>query len=134
MKSLGLVLSFLANPSRRRNSLALVKLLFAFVFMVLVFTIIFHWLMEMEGQKHSWATGIYWVLVVMSTFGFGDNTFHSGIGKLFSVVVLMSGSVFMLMRLPFMFIQFFYVPWLDAQYAARAPSTFSILGFGVQPF
>ena len=77
--------------------------------------------MEMEGQKHSWATGVYWVMVVMSTLGFSDITFQSDVGRLFSVVVLLSGSVFMLILLPFMFIQFIYVPWLDAQAAVRAP-------------
>ncbi len=125
MKSLPIVLSFLANPSRRRNFFALGKLLLIFVVMVIVFTLLFHVLMEMEGQKHSWATGIYWVMVVMSTLGFGDITFHSDIGRLFSVAVLLSGSVFMLMLLPFMFIQFFYVPWLEAQAAARAPRELS---------
>jgi hypothetical protein len=57
----------------------------------------------------------------MSTLGFGDITFQSDFGRLISVVVLLSGSVFMLILLPLMFIQFFYVPWLDAQAAARAP-------------
>jgi len=118
MKSIALVLRILANPSRRRNLVALAKLLLIFVIMVSVFTMLFHWIMEMEGQKHSWVTGVYWVLVVMSTLGFGDITFQSDIGRLFSVVVLLSGSVFMLILLPFMFIQFFYVPWLDAQAAA----------------
>jgi voltage-gated potassium channel len=121
MKSIALVLRILANPSRRRNFLALAKLMCIFIIMVIVFTILFHKFMEMEGQTHSWATGIYWVLVVMSTLGFGDITFQSDLGRLFSVVVLLSGSVFMLILLPFMFIQFFYVPWLDAQAAARAP-------------
>lgn len=121
MKTLGVVLTLLANPSRRRNFLALGKLLVAFAIMVFVFTVVFHQLMEYEGQEHSWATGIYWVLVVMSTLGFGDITFQSDIGRIFSVIVLLSGSVFMLILMPFMFIQFFYVPWLDAQAAARAP-------------
>lgn len=125
MKSLAIVLKILATPSRRRNFYALGKLLIAFAVMVFVFTLIFHWLMELEGQKHSWATGVYWVLVVMSTLGFGDITFQSDLGRLFSVVVLLSGSVFMLILLPFMFIQFFYVPWLDAQAAARAPRELS---------
>lgn len=125
MKSIALALKMLANPSRRRNFLALGRLLIAFVVMVFVFTIAFHWLMQMEGQEHSWATGVYWVLVVMSTLGFGDITFHSDLGRLFSVLVLLSGSVFMLILLPFMFIQFFYVPWLDAQAAARAPRELS---------
>ncbi|MBX3447905.1 MAG: NAD-binding protein [Planctomycetaceae bacterium] len=121
MKSLPVALQFITNPSRRRNLWALGKLLLVFVGMVFVFTVTFHYLMAREGQRHSWATGIYWVLVVMSTLGFGDITFHSDLGRLFSVVVLLSGSVFMLVLLPFMFIQFFYVPWMEAQAAARAP-------------
>lgn len=121
MKSLPLVLNFLANPTRRRNLRSLGQLLLIFAVMVIVFTIGFQLLMRREGQHHSWATGVYWVMVVMSTLGFGDITFHSDIGRLFSVVVLLSGSVFVLVLLPFMFIQFFYVPWLDAQAAARAP-------------
>ncbi|HUG67621.1 MAG TPA: NAD-binding protein [Pirellulaceae bacterium] len=121
MKSLPAALGFLMQPARRRNFVALGKLLAVFVTIVVVFTIIFHYLMLFEGQRHSWATGVYWVMVVMSTLGFGDITFHSDMGRLFSVVVLLSGSIFMLVLLPFMFIQFFYVPWTEAQAAARAP-------------
>ncbi len=121
MKSLPVALTFLTHPVRRRNLLALGKLLLALVFVVGVFTVIFHLLMEREGQSHSWPTGVYWVMVVMSTLGFGDITFQSDLGRLFSVVVLVSGSVFMLVLLPFMFIQFFYSPWMEAQAAARAP-------------
>jgi Trk K+ transport system NAD-binding subunit len=57
----------------------------------------------------------------MSTLGFGDITFTSDLGKLFSVIVLLSGLVFLLIMLPFTFIQFFYAPWLEAQTKARAP-------------
>jgi Trk K+ transport system NAD-binding subunit len=121
MKSLPVALSFLTNPSRRRNLLALGKLLLAFLVIVAVYSVLFHYLMLLEGQKHSWITGAYWVLVVMSTLGFGDITFQSDVGRIFSMVVLLSGSIFMLVLLPFMFIQFFYVPWMEAQAAARAP-------------
>lgn len=89
MKAVALVLKILANPSRRRNLVALAKLLLAFVIMVSVFTVLLHWIMEMEGQKHSWVTGVYWVLVVMSTLGFGDITFQSDIGRIFSGVYLL---------------------------------------------
>ena len=44
---------------------------------------------EREGQAHSWLTGLYWTLTVMSTLGFGDITFHSDLGRAFSIVVLM---------------------------------------------
>lgn len=121
MKTLAIALSFLTNPARRRNLLALAKLFAALAAMVAVFTVTFHYLMEREGQHYSWATGVYWVMVVMSTLGLGDITFQSDVGRIFSVVVLLSGSIFMLVLLPFMFIQFFYVPWMEAQAAARAP-------------
>lgn len=121
LKSLPLVISFMTNPALKRNFAALAKLLTVFVVIVSVYTVTFHVLMEREGQTHSWATGVYWVLVVMSTLGFGDITFTSDLGRIFSVVVLLSGSIFMLVLLPFMFIQFFYVPWMEAQAAARAP-------------
>jgi len=77
--------------------------------------------MEYEGQHHSWLTGFYWALTVMSTLGFGDITFHSDLGRVFSIIVLMSGILLLLVLLPFSFIQFFYSPWIDAQNKSRAP-------------
>jgi Trk K+ transport system NAD-binding subunit len=125
MKSIPVVLSFLTNPQRRRNIFVLARLVAMFSLLVLAFTITFHYVMAWEGREYSWATGVYWVLVVMSTLGFGDITFESDAGRIFSVVVLLSGTVFLLVLLPFMFIQFFYVPWMEAQAAARAPRTLS---------
>jgi voltage-gated potassium channel Kch len=77
--------------------------------------------MIFEDREFSWITGFYWTLTVMSTLGFGDITFASDLGKIFTLVVLMSGIVFLLVMLPFTFIQFFYAPWLEAQSRARAP-------------
>ncbi len=82
---------------------------------------LFHFIMEYEGQYHSWITGFYWTLTVMSTLGFGDITFTSDLGRAFSVIVLISGMLSLLILLPFTFIQFFYAPWLEAQSRARAP-------------
>ena len=42
-------------------------------------------------------------------------------GRVFSVVVLMSGIVLLLVMMPFMFIHNFYAPWLEARIRARAP-------------
>lgn len=89
--------------------------------MITIYGVIFHWIMEMEGQKHSWMTGFYWTLVTMSTLGFGDITFTSDLGRFFSMVVLGSGIVVLLIMLPFTFIEFFYAPWMEAQSRARAP-------------
>jgi len=57
----------------------------------------------------------------MSTLGFGDITFTSDIGRAFSILVLLSGIVLLLIVLPFAFIRFFYAPWLDARLRLRAP-------------
>jgi len=57
----------------------------------------------------------------MSTLGCGDVTFSSDLGRMFSVLTVVTGTVLMLIILPFTFIQFFYAPWLDARDAARAP-------------
>ena len=99
------------RPSRR-NLRVLARFLLVLVGMILLYSVLFHVLMAAEGQKHSWLTGLYWTLTVRSTLGFGDVTFQSDLGRLFSVVVLLSGTVFLLMLLPFTFIQFFYAPWM----------------------
>lgn len=85
------------------------------LFMICLYSILFHYIMEYEGRKFSWLTGVYWTLVTMSTLGFGDITFTTDLGKGFSVIVLLSGIIFLLMMLPFTFIQFIYAPWLDVQ-------------------
>jgi Trk K+ transport system NAD-binding subunit len=111
----------LLTKRKERNVRMLMKFLLILITMVTVYSALFHFLMILENQKFSWITGFYWALTVMSTLGFGDITFTSDLGKLFSVVVLLSGLVFLLIMLPFTFIQFFYAPWLEAQTKARAP-------------
>ena len=92
-----------------------------FLVMVAVYSTVFHWIMDHEGQSHSWPTAVYWTIVTMTTLGFGDITFHSDLGRVFSVLVLLSGSTFILVLLPFAFLQFVFMPWMDARRAARAP-------------
>ncbi len=99
----------------------LIRFLLALAIMVTVYSILFHYIMAYEGQDFSWVTGFYWTLTVMSTLGFGDITFHDDLGRIFSICVLLSGVLFLLILLPFTFIQFFYAPWMEAQSAARAP-------------
>ncbi|MFP2904081.1 potassium channel family protein [Pyxidicoccus sp. 3LFB2] len=112
---------FLRDAKARQNVRALLRLLLVLVLLVVGFTVLFHVLMEREGQVHSWVTGLYWTLTVMTTLGFGDITFQTDLGRAFSVVVLVSGVVFLLVLLPFTFIQFFYAPWMEAQRQSRAP-------------
>lgn len=113
---------FFSQTQIRQNVRALVKYLVFLVTVILVFTVLFHFIMlYVEGREHSWVTGLYWTLTVMSTLGFGDITFQSDIGRVFSIVVLLSGIVLLLIMLPFAFIRFFYAPWLEAQIHFRSP-------------
>jgi voltage-gated potassium channel len=115
------VAAFLEKGSSRRNFNLLVKFLLILLLMIIVYSVGFHLIMSWEGQKHSWFTGFYWTLTVMSTLGFGDITFNTDVGRLFSTIVLLSGIIFLMMLLPFTLIEFFYTPWMEAQARARAP-------------
>ena len=113
---------FLSERGTRENIGALLKYLVFLILVIALYSVLFHVIMlYAEGQYHSWITGIYWTLTVMTTLGFGDITFSSDIGRLFSIIVLLSGIVLLLIVLPFMFIRLFYAPWLDAQVRVRAP-------------
>ena len=113
---------FLSDPQAKRNLGALRTYLYFLLGIIVLYSVLFHVLMEIfENQQHSWLTGLYWTLTVMSTLGFGDITFHSDVGRIFSIIVLGSGVVLLLIMLPFAFIRYFYAPWLEAQIRAKAP-------------
>jgi Trk K+ transport system NAD-binding subunit len=120
MKFFTSLLAFFLQAPTRRNIRLLSRFLGALLALVVIYSVLFHVLMVYEGQEHSWVTGFYWTLTVMSTLGFGDITFKSDLGRIFSIVVLLSGMVSLLMLLPFTFIEFFYAPWMRAQSEARA--------------
>ncbi|MGD8951663.1 MAG: NAD-binding protein [Desulfobacterales bacterium] len=121
MKLIFSELILLITKKQERNIGIIIKFFAALIAMVTVYSILFHFLMIFENREFSWVTGFYWTLTVMSTLGFGDITFTTDLGKVFSIIVLMSGIVFLLTMLPFTFIQFFYLPWLEAQAKAKAP-------------
>ncbi|HEX9940217.1 MAG TPA: NAD-binding protein [Longimicrobium sp.] len=113
--------AYLQMGTARRNLRALRGYVVVMLVMITVYSVAFHLLMAAEGQQHSWLTGFYWTLTVMSTLGFGDITFRSDAGRAFSILVMVSGVVLLLIVLPFAFIQLFFAPWLEARQAARAP-------------
>lgn len=122
MKFLGSQLSyFFANRRTKTNVKELMKFVGVLFLMYVTYSITFHYVAAYEGQDFSWMTGFYWVLVTMSTLGFGDIVFTTDLGKIFSMLVISSGVLFLLVMLPFTFIEFFYAPWMKAQNQARAP-------------
>lgn len=96
---------------------------FTLVLLILcvVYSLLFHLFMMYEGREYSMLTGFYWTLVVMSTQGFGDIVFTSDAGKVFTMLVNMTGILFMIVLLPFVIIEFVYNPLMAAQRDATAP-------------
>lgn len=112
---------FVANRNTKTNIKRLIRFVLILIAMIILYGVLFHEIMAMEGQDHSWVTGFYWTLTTMTTLGFGDITFQSDLGRIFSIIVLGSGVISLLIMLPFTFIEFFYAPWMEAQHRARAP-------------
>lgn len=119
------IVYFLQNKKAKSNFGRLFRFTLVLLGVIVLYSTVFHYLMEMEDRDYSWVSGFYWTLTVMSTLGFGDITFNSDIGRIFSMIVLLSGIVFLLVLLPFTFIQFFYAPWLEAENRSRAPRELS---------
>lgn len=117
-----ILVSFLQEKNTKANIGGLLKFFALLSALIIIYSISFHYLMAMEGQYFSWISGFYWTLTVMSTLGFGDITFESDLGRVFSMLVLLSGILFLLVMLPFTFIQYFYAPWLEAYNKSKAPT------------
>ncbi len=100
---------------------AFTRFVVVFASLVTLYSIVFQILMTLEGRHYSGIDAMYWTLTTMSTLGYGDITFTSEYGRLFSVVVLLSGIIFMLVLLPATFLELFYQPWMEAQTANRLP-------------
>ena len=121
MKFVAGVTAAITAPLRGRSLKAAVTLVVLIVASVVVFSVGFHAIMELEGRSYSWPTSVYWTIVTMSTLGFGDIVFESDLGRIFSIVVLLTGAVLLLVLLPFTFIQLIYLPWREAIRESRAP-------------
>jgi Trk K+ transport system NAD-binding subunit len=107
-------LYLLQRITSRRNAMLLSRLFFALVFVLVLYSSIFHYLMDLEGQKHSIISGFYWTVSTMGTLGLGAVAFTSDIGKLYTILVNCTGIFFLLVLFPFTLIKLF-------QSSARIP-------------
>ena len=112
---------FARHQSVKRNFRLLSRFILVLLLLIALYSVLFHSIMAFEGKSYSWITGIYWTLTVMTTLGFGDITFHTYLGRLFSIMVLLTGVIYLLTLLPFTFIKFFYAPWMEEEAKNRAP-------------
>lgn len=123
MKFVTAVLAMLSAPLSGGSGRAMLRLGGVFVVAVVAFSAGFHAVMAVEGREFSWATSVYWTIVTMTTLGFGDIVFESDLGRMYSVVVLLTGALLLLTLLPFTFVQLVYLPWRAAVRDARTPRT-----------
>ncbi|MGZ7133543.1 MAG: potassium channel family protein [Halobacteriota archaeon] len=66
----------------------------ATVLLVIIYSVVFLFLMvSAEGRFYTAVDAVYWVITTMTTQGVGDIVFVSSIGKIFAVLVELSGIV-----------------------------------------
>ena len=78
-------------------------------------------MLYVEDRSYTWITALYWTVVTMSTLGYGDIVFQSDVGRLFSVAVLLSGILLLLVALPYVSVEFLIEPLRRAQDLSRVP-------------
>ena len=81
---------FAIRPLRK----SLLVYVVATVLLVVVYSLVFLFLMvSAEGRSYTAVDAVYWVITTMTTQGVGDIVFVSSIGKIFAVLVELSGIV-----------------------------------------
>lgn len=116
-----------ATRRGRRDIGALLRFFGFLLILAGIYCVIFQVLMWMEGQRHSWATALYWTFSTMSTLGLGDIVFTGDAGRLFTVIVLLSGVLTLLVVFPYTFARFFFAPWLEMQRVPARTSGHAII-------
>src|SRR5574337_1051663 len=101
-----------------RISKSVLLFVLIFTFLVWVYSIVFIYLMRIfENRDYGFITAVYWVVVTMTTTGFGEIYFTSAIGHLFTIVVILSG-VIMIFALLFPLV---ITLWLEETIRKRLP-------------
>ncbi|MBF0202407.1 MAG: two pore domain potassium channel family protein, partial [Desulfamplus sp.] len=75
------ITAIIQDSAKKSNTRLLIRFLLLLIFFFVMYSTLFHLIMEYEGNRYSWITGFYWTLTVMSTLGFGDITFTSDLGR-----------------------------------------------------
>lgn len=101
---------FLQRRTSRRNALLVLRLILILIGLIVLHTVVFRYLMELEGRHFSWATSLYWTFSNMTTLGLGDIIFRTDAGRLYTIFALLTGLSFILVLLPFTLIQLFQSP------------------------
>jgi voltage-gated potassium channel len=86
--------TIIASISKFRITKSIQSYILVFSFLVVLYSVFFLYLMRTyENKDYDFITAIYWVIVSMTTVGYGDIYFNSILGHLFSIVVILSGVI-----------------------------------------
>jgi len=73
---------------------SLLLFIIATVLFIIVYSYVFLFLMaSAEGRSYSIIDAVYWVIATMTTQGLGDIVFASSVGRIFAVLVMLTGII-----------------------------------------
>jgi voltage-gated potassium channel len=111
---------FVRGHHAKRNLKAFLLYLLFLVVVVVIYAFLFCYFMwRFEGRDYSIVAGFYWTITAMTTLGFGDITFATDYGQIFSTIVTLSGVLFILVILPFSAVSLFLGPWMEERLRYR---------------
>jgi Trk K+ transport system NAD-binding subunit len=122
--------SVFKHRNKTRNASRILWFVLILLFFVSVHMAVYRHLMSAEllviGEIRdiNLVESFYWVLTTMSTLGYGDIHFVGDGGRIFSMVVMFTGVIYLFIVLPFFFMEFLYKPFMEYQTGARVPRKF----------
>ncbi|RLI75595.1 hypothetical protein DRO97_02910 [Archaeoglobales archaeon] len=72
-----------------------------------------------ENERYTFLDGIYWVITTITTVGYGDVVFYTHIGKIFTIVVMLTGILFIF---GFIF-PYVIMPWAEMKLKLSLPKS-----------
>ena len=91
---------------------------FSFIFSIFALSVLAVYLKSLEGESITLVDGLYWVISTITTVGYGDIVFVSGVGKLFSIFVQLFGIAFIFgIVFPYL-----VMPWVERRLLISLPT------------
>ncbi len=88
------------------------------IIVIIVYSLVFQYLMRTyEHREYDFITSVYWVVVSMTTVGYGDIHFNTPVGHIFSIIIAISG-VIMVFAVLFPLV---ITPWLEQRILKELP-------------
>lgn len=93
-----------------------------FILLILLYSALFVALMaSFEDKNYNFIDGFYWVISTITTVGYGDIHFTTQPGKVFSIVVMISGVLYFFG----FFVPYVVIPWAEQRFRLVFPRKIS---------